>query len=98
MYMNDMANLILILSCIHVHVGIYVILGLFVITCTFLLATGSGLRFIVRDSDNMTILTLYDKPNQNFGRKSVVVTSLCPRFALMNEIDLEICQHFVVCL
>ena len=40
MYMNDMANLILILSCIHVHVGIYVILGLFVITCTFLLATG----------------------------------------------------------
>ena len=64
MYMNDMANLILILSCIHVHVGIYVILGLFVITCTFLL--GSGLRFIVRDSDNMTILTLYDKPNQIF--------------------------------
>ena len=40
MYMNDMANLILILSCIHVHVGIYVILGLFVITCTFLLAIG----------------------------------------------------------
>ena len=40
MYMNDIANLILILSCIHVHVGIYVILGLFVITCTFLLATG----------------------------------------------------------
>ena len=38
MYMNDMANLILILSCIQVHVGIYVILGLFVIT--FLLATG----------------------------------------------------------
>ena len=40
MYMNDMANLFLILSCIHVHVGIYVILGLFVITCTFLLAIG----------------------------------------------------------
>ena len=40
MYMDDMANLILILSCIHVHVGIYVILGLFVITCPFLLATG----------------------------------------------------------
>ena len=30
MYMNDMANLILILSC----------MGLFVITCPFLLATG----------------------------------------------------------
>ena len=40
MYMNDMGNLILILSCLHVHVGIYVILGLFVITFTFLLATG----------------------------------------------------------
>ena len=45
MYMNDMANLILILSCIHVHVGIYVILGLFVITCTFLLAIGERVAF-----------------------------------------------------
>ena len=59
MYMNDMANLILILSCIHVHVGIYVILGLFVITCTLFVGHwGAGLRFIVRDSGNMTILTL----------------------------------------
>ena len=40
MYMNDMANLILILCCIYVHEGIYVILGLFAITCPFLLATG----------------------------------------------------------
>ena len=38
MYMNDMANIILILSCIHVHVGMYAILGLLFIT--FLLATG----------------------------------------------------------
>ena len=66
MYMNDMANLILILSCIHV--GIYIILGLFVITVMYFFVGywGAGLRFIVRDSDNMTILTLYHKPNQIF--------------------------------
>ena len=42
---NNMANLILILSCIHVHVGIYVILGLFVITCTFCWPLRSGIAF-----------------------------------------------------
>ena len=43
MCMNDMANLILILSCIHVDVGIYVILSLFVIT--FCWPLGSGVAF-----------------------------------------------------
>ena len=59
MYMNDMANLILTLSCIHVHVGIYcmlfwVCLLLHVLFCWPL--GERGLRFIVRDSDNMTII------------------------------------------
>ena len=61
MYMNDMANLILILSCIHVHVGIYglVCYSGFVCyyMCFFVGHWGAGLRFIVRDSGNMTILT-----------------------------------------
>ena len=86
MYMNDMANLILILSCIHVQVGIYVILGLFVITCTlyfFCCHWGAGLRCGQHDHLDAVRQT----KSNILGRKSVVVASLCPRFALMNEID-----------
>ena len=35
---------------------------------------GAGLRFIVRDSGNMTILTLYDKPNQIFWGESQLLS------------------------
>ena len=88
MYMNDMANLILILSCIHVHVGIYVILGLFVITCTFCWPLGSGVAFYSSGFGQHDHLDAVRQTKSNILRKkSVVVASLCPRFALMNEID-----------
>ena len=82
MYMNDMANLILILSCIHVHVGIYsgfvcYYMYFFVGHCM-----GSGVAFYSSgfgQHDHLDALIL--------GRKSVVVALLCPRFALINEID-----------
>ena len=86
MYMNDMANLILILSCIHVYVGIYVILGLFVITCTFLL--GSGVAFYSSGFGQHDHLDALRQTKSNIlVSQLVVVASLCPRFALMNEID-----------
>ena len=44
---------------------------------------GAGLRFIVRDSDDAVRQT----KSNILRKKSVVVASLCPRFALMNEID-----------
>ena len=44
MCMNDMANLILILSCIHVHVGIYVILVM-LYRVLFCWPLGSGVAF-----------------------------------------------------
>ena len=69
MYMNDMANLILILSCIRTCTCRHICYSGFVCYFVYFFVGhwGAGLRFIVRDSDNMTILTLkYDKPNQIF--------------------------------
>ena len=65
MYMNDIANLILILSCIHVHVGIYMLFWV----CLLLLfcwPLGSGVAFYSLGFGQHDILTLYNKPNQIF--------------------------------
>ena len=69
MYLNDMANLILILSCIHVHVGIYVILGFSVITCTFCWPLGSGVAFYSSRFGQHDHLDAV-KPNQIFWGES----------------------------
>ena len=58
MYMNDMANLILILSCINVHVGIYLtkIPTHLVIFCLI----------ILKRKDCKSSISLHDE-NNHFG-------------------------------
>ena len=75
MYLNDMANLIVILSCIHVHVGIYVILGLFVISCIFCWPLGGGVAFYSSGFGQHDHLdATYDKPNQIFWGESQLLS------------------------
>ena len=62
MYMNNFDIELYTCTCRHICYSGFVCYYMYF----FVGHWGAGLRFIVRDSDTMTILTLYDKPNQIF--------------------------------